>query len=112
MPFEIIHRTPAELEKYKDPERLKREAIPFVGQVKQQGQDREKIFLRHDATQSGSALYEFKAQDVLYAEEVKTITDEAGQGWRMVKIWVRKGAIALKLEPFTVADYSASFEDL
>jgi hypothetical protein len=94
------------LEKYADKNRLLREAVPYVGQAKQSASEPNKIFLRLDPLSSNGTLLEFKSEDVLVAENLETVSDHNGEAFQIVKIWVRIGSVGIKLEPFTVQDYS------
>lgn len=95
------------LEKYSNRNRLMREAVPYVGQAKQSASEPNKIFLRLDPLSSNGALLEFKSEDIVIAENVETVADKEGEAFQIVKIWVRIGSIGIKLEPFSVQDYSA-----
>ena len=106
MPFELMNPASSEMEKYKDHKILEKDAFPFVGQLKKHSKDKEKIFLRPDPSNQTSALIEFNTKDVLFAEDVSTISGEDGESYRLVKVWVKKGSIGIRLEAFTVADYS------
>jgi hypothetical protein len=94
------------LEKYSDRNRLLREAVPYVGEPKQSASEPGKVFLRLNRLSSNGALLEFKTEDVLFAENVETVVDIEGGTFQIVKIWVRIGSIGIKLEPFSVQDYS------
>jgi len=94
------------LEKYSNRNRLMREAVPYVGQAKQSTSEPNKIFLRLNPLTSNGTLLEFKSQDVVVAENVETVSDKNGEAFQIVKIWVRIGSIGIKLEPFSVQDYS------
>ena len=94
------------LEKYSDRNRLLGEAVPYVGQPKQSASEPDKIFLRLNPFSSDGALLEFKTEDVVFAENVETLANKDGGTFQIVKIWVRIGSIGIKLEPFSVQDYS------
>ena len=98
-----------EVEKYVDPSRLADEAVPFVGQPKQTESEPDKIFIRLTPLSSNGALLEFKVDDVLFAENVKTVSHNDGSAFQIAKIWIRKGSIGIKLEPFSVQDLSEVF---
>ncbi len=97
------------LEKYADTNRLLEEAVPYVGQPKQSESDPDKIFLRLNPLSSNGALLEFKTEDVVFAENVKTVSQKDGSTFQIVKIWVHIGSIGIKLEPFIVQDFSHVF---
>ena len=79
-----------------------------MGQLKQHKNDEDKVFLLLDPLSPNSAMLEFQKKDVLFAEEVKSISGE-GRSFVLAKIFVRKEAIGIKLEPFMVSDYSDVF---
>lgn len=95
-----------ELQKYTKPTRLADEAIPYIGQPKQHESEPNKIFLRLNPLSSNGAILEFKTEDIMFAEDVKTVSQKDGAAFQIVKIWVKKGSIGIKLEPFSVQDFS------
>ncbi len=113
MPFDIIKviSKERELSKYSDPNRLNKEAVPFVGQAKQLKDSPDRIYLRLDSISSHGQMLEFKSKDIVYAEDVNTLTKGNGMAIRIVRIWVKKGSIGIKLDPFAVNDYSEIFAD-
>jgi len=94
------------LELYADADALKRDAIAYVGQLRKHKSEESKLFLRLDPLTQGGMILEFNKTDVIFAEEVKTITEAEGQSFRLAKLWVRKGAVGIKMEAFMVNDYS------
>lgn len=94
------------LQKYTEPNKLSTEAVPFIGQPKQQESEPDKIYLRLNPLSSNGAILEFKTVDIVYAENVKTVSQKDGGAFQIVKIWIRKGSVGIKLEPFSVQDYS------
>jgi hypothetical protein len=98
-----------ELEKYTDPHRLIKEAVPYIGQPKVQEGDPDKLYIRLNPLSGNGALLEFKTQDIVYAENVKTVSQKDGTAFQIAKIWIRKGSIGIKLEPFAVQDFSEVF---
>ncbi len=110
--FDLINIPKRVLELYSNPENLHKEAVPFVGHLRKHSQEEQKIFLRLDPLLQSSALLEFNKSDVLYAEDFKTIGAEGEPvSFRLVKIWVRKKAVAIRLEPFVVEDLSQALSD-
>ena len=49
-------------------------------------------------------IIEFKICDVLAADGLASLVDEKGATRPTVRVWVRRGAIALRYEPFEVGD--------
>lgn len=100
-----------QLSKYSDPNRLNNEGIPFIGQPKKHPTDPGKIFIRTDPLAKQGHLLEFNTSDVIFAEEMNTITGSQGTAINIHKVWVRKGAIGIKLEAFSVMDFSNAYDD-
>ncbi len=94
------------LDKYSDPTRLLKDAIPYIGQPKKHKTDQDKIFLRLNPLSSNGAILEFQTNDIVFAENVKTVSQKDGTAFQIIKIWIRKGSIGIKLEPFAVQDFS------
>lgn len=112
MPNDLIKVIQArELEISKDPERLKREAVVYLGQIKQHQSDPAKIYLLMDPLSSASVLVEFKTADILYAENHSTLTGAQGSV-QLIQLWIKKGAVGLKLTPFVVEDFSKFHDHL
>lgn len=95
-----------ELQKFREPNRLMEEAVPYIGQPRQQEGDPDKIYLRLNPLSSNGAILEFKTKDVVFAENVKTVSEKDGRAFQIAKIWIRKGSVGIKLEPFSVQDFS------
>lgn len=113
MPFDIIKviSQNRELKQYTDPDRLQKEAVPYIGQAKQVESSPNKIFLRLDSISSHGQMLEFNSNDVVYAENVNTLTKKDGTAISIVRLWVRKGSVGIRLEPFSVNDYAGVFSD-
>jgi hypothetical protein len=43
-------------------------------------------------------------EDILYMEDVHSAVTESGEAAPLVKVWIRKGTLAVILEPFEVGD--------
>ena len=113
MPFDIVKviSEKRELKQFTDPSRLKREAVPYVGQAKQVSSSPGKVFLRLDSISSHGQMLEFNSSDIVFAEDVNTLTKKDGTAVQIIKLWVRKGSIGIRLEPFSVSDYAEVFSD-
>jgi hypothetical protein len=81
-----------------------KDTVPFEGYPRQHPSEAPKILLVHDPLGENPTVMEFKVDDVLYAEEIHSAITEAGEGVPLVKLWVRKGAHGVILEPFEVQD--------
>jgi len=82
--------------------------IPLTGYPQQHPTDTNKLILVYDPLGKNPAVLEFKADDILYVEDFPQAVTETGEGIPLVKLWVRKGARGMLLEPFEV-DESLQF---
>jgi hypothetical protein len=78
--------------------------VPFMGYPRQHPSEKKKLLLVYDPLGVNPALMEFMVEDVLYVEDSPQAVTESGEGIPLVKIWVRKGARGVMLEPFEVQD--------
>jgi hypothetical protein len=79
-------------------------AVPFTGFPKIHPSDKGKFILVSDPLGDAPSVLEFNMEDVLFAEELHSAVTVEGEGVPLVKIWVRKGARGVILEPFEVAE--------
>jgi hypothetical protein len=76
----------------------------FTGYPQQHPTDKNKIILVYDPLGEIPAVLEFKLDDVLYVEDTQQAVTEKGEGIPLVKLWIRRGARGMLLEPFEVND--------
>jgi hypothetical protein len=88
----------------KFPEGPPKDAVSFMGFPQQHPSDKHKLILVNDPLGDNPAVMEFKLDDVLYAEEVHSAVTEAGEGVPLIKLWIRRGARGVVMEPFEVQD--------
>lgn len=84
-------------------EKLRQIAVMFTGSP-HSGAGPGKVLLLNDPGSQQAFFYEFRAEDIVYAEEAPTLALPDGNSAAMVRLWVRKGATALKIESFHVQD--------
>ncbi|MCL2380802.1 MAG: hypothetical protein FWC64_04315 [Treponema sp.] len=85
-------------------ESRQKNALSFVGYPKQHPTEKGKIILIYDPLGNNPAALEFKLDDVLHVEEVSQAVTERGEGIPMIKLWIRRGAHGMFMEPFEVGD--------
>ena len=85
-------------------EGYQKNALPFTGYPQQHRTDKNKLILVYDPLGKNRAVLEFKLDDVLYVEEVPQAVTEKGEGIPQIKLWIRRGARGIFLEPFEVDD--------
>jgi inorganic pyrophosphatase len=79
-------------------------AFPFTGYPRQHPSDKGKLILVYDPLGLNPTVLEFRIEDVLHVEDVHSAVTQNGEGVPLVKLWVRKGAHGVILEPFEVED--------
>jgi hypothetical protein len=81
-----------------------KDALPFAGYPQQHPSEKNKLILVYDPLGPNPTILEFKLEDVLFVEDVLQAVTETGEGVPLVKLWVRRGAHGMILEPFEVND--------
>ena len=89
--------------------KLEEIAVSFAGSPRS-SQDSEKVLLLSDPFSRQAFFYEFRANEIVYAEEIPSPALPDGSTVSMVRLWVKKGATALKIEPFVVQDTAHSLK--
>ena len=79
-----------------------KDALPFTGHPRQHPSEKNKLLFVHDPLGETPTLMEIKIEDILFAEEIPSAVTEDGEGIPLVKLWIRKGAHGVILEPFEV----------
>ena len=62
--------------------------------------------LEHDGV-----IYEFRQADIIHAEQMPTQTLPDGSSLGMAKIWLAKGAIAMRMQPIRVGEDTPETEE-
>jgi len=86
-------------------------SVSFTGYPQQHPTDKNKLILVYEPLGEDPALLEFKIDDILYVEDVPQAVTEKGEGIPLAKLWIRRGARGMLLEPFEV-DGSLNFLEL
>jgi len=85
--------------------------IAFTGYPQQHPAEKTKLILVYEPLGETPLILEFKIEDVLFVEDLPQVVTENGENIRLVKLWIRKGAHGMLLEPFEV-DESVRFIEL
>lgn len=110
-PADLISRY--QIEPYRSgPERLRQVAVCFSGAPRKHNRDPDKILLVGDPFSQQTFVYEFRTMDVVYAEELPSLSMTDGSTLSMARLWVRKGARGLRIVPFSVEDTAQHLSDL
>jgi hypothetical protein len=81
-----------------------KDALPFAGYPRQHPSEKNKLILVYDPLGPNPVILEFRLEDVLFVEEIPQAVTEAGEVAPLVKLWIRRGAHAVIMEPFEVND--------
>ena len=89
-----------EIQPYKsDPPK---DALAFTGSPRKHPYDDSKIILISEPQGGESTICEFKASDIVGAQDLPSPVTEAGESYRIVRLWIRRGAVGIQYEPFEV----------
>jgi hypothetical protein len=81
-----------------------KEGVPFTGYPRQHPAEKGKLVLIYDPLGAKPSILEFKIEDVLFVEELHSAVTQAGEGVPLVKLWIRRGAHGVIMEPCQVGD--------
>jgi hypothetical protein len=81
-----------------------KDGIPFTGYPRQHPSEKHKFILIHDPLGDNPTVAEFKIEDILYRENIPSAVTEAGEGVPLTKVWIRRGAHGVIMEPFEVEE--------
>lgn len=96
-----------EIEAYKKPgdsKELRKTHMPFTGAPYKHPYDPKKIVVVPDPYGSLPFYYEFRREDVSYAEELPSIVNLDGETVKMARLWVKKRSLGLLCSPFVVEE--------
>ncbi len=83
---------------------LARGSVSFTGSPRKHPHHPEKIVLIADPCSANTFYYEFSKTDITFVEEMPSIVDTEGNTITMLRIWIKKGSIAVRSTPFIVGD--------
>jgi inorganic pyrophosphatase len=94
-----------EVDKFKRPKNIKHlnlTHIAFSGSPRKNPHDAFRIILVADPYSGNTFYYEFNIEDIAYVEELPKLVSPEEEIIPMVRVWVRKGSIAVRSTPFVV----------
>jgi len=108
----VIKNIPQEIKKFeietyerpKDLKELRRTHVPFSGSALKHPFDPNKVILIPDPYSSSPFYYEFKSDDVTFAEKLPSIVNLEGETVNMVRFWVKKMSMGMLCTPFLVEE--------
>ncbi|MBN2443724.1 MAG: hypothetical protein JXJ04_20350 [Spirochaetales bacterium] len=93
-----------EITKYSRHPDYSKDNVAFTGSPRKHPYDKKKLLLISDPFSTNTVFYEFKLEDITRIDELSQIASEEGDIVKLVKLWVKKGSLGLKYEPFIVED--------
>ena len=88
----------------KDIHTLRAQYVSFSGSPRKHPYDPDKIILVADPYSMNTLFFEFGKREIAFVEELPSIVDMDGNTVTMMRLWVKKGALALRSTPFIVGD--------
>jgi len=91
-----------------------KDGVAFTGYPRVHPSDKSKLILLNDPlgmeqpvppsnpNERSFQVLEFNLEDILFVEEQASAVTESGEGVPLVKLWIQRGAVGVKLEPFEV----------
>lgn len=92
----------ARFERPKDLKKLKQTHVAFSGTPRKHPYDPYKIILVVDPYSTSTFYYEFNTDDIAFVQELPNIVNDDEEIIMMVRVWVKKGCVALRSTPFIV----------
>jgi inorganic pyrophosphatase len=91
-------------ERPKDFRILKETHVSFSGAPRKHPYDSDWVVLIVDPFSTGTFYYEFRTDDIAYAEELPSIVNLEGKTITMIRLWIKKGSIGVRSTPFIVEE--------
>ena len=91
-----------DLTKYKTKIDYRKCAVSFTGSARKHPYDKDKLLLVADPFSSHTVFYEFRIKDIVHYDDLPGIATDSGDNLMMIRLWITKGSLGLKYEPFEV----------
>ena len=108
----VIKNFPQEIKKFeietfqrpKNLKELKRTHVPFSGSPLKHPLDPKRVILIPDPYTTSPFYYEFKSDDIAFAERLPNVVNLKGEAVTMVRFWVKKMSVGTLCTPFVVEE--------
>jgi hypothetical protein len=77
-------------------------SVAFSGVPRKHPYDPDKFILFGDPLGADPSIVEFKMGDIVKAEQLPSPVTKEGESLFLVRVWVRRGALAMQYRPFEV----------
>ena len=82
---------------------LKDKVLSFSGSLRPHYNPNMVLLLTHPPESSGK-IYEFRLEDILYAQDLPSIIRPGGVTVEKTRLWVRRVSTAMRMQPFRVGN--------
>lgn len=93
-----------DIQKSTTQENYRQLGVEFIGTPRRHPYDTDRMVLAPSPFESDRIFFEFRLQDILHAEAVKSIVNQEGRSVQLVRFWIRRGSRALTISPFEVGE--------
>jgi hypothetical protein len=93
-----------QLERYAPRKNIAKDYVAFSGVPRKHPYDEDKLLLIADPFSTHAVFYEFNLSDIAQVDELPNVVTERGESARTARVWVKKGSLGLRYEPFRVED--------
>lgn len=97
------------VEKYKNVNKSDVKAIAFTGSPGRHPYEDDKFVLILNPLSDNTEFIEFNKSDIVYIEELPTISSKNKGSVSIKIVWMKEGAIAVKMTPFVIAKTSTTY---
>jgi hypothetical protein len=98
---ELVKRTSFDVSQINNNDFISNHEI-FTGTPKRSSSDSTKLLLITNPFSELSPIYEFSIKSISHVEEVGTISSPDSKTALKVKVWIKKGSVAIETRPFQV----------
>ena len=84
---------------------MEKELTPFCGALRPHNNP-NMILLLTSPLESRSEVFEFRSEDIAYAEELSSLSKPNGFTVEQVRLWIKNGSPAMRMEPVRVGNDS------
>ena len=82
---------------------LEKQAVAYSGSLRPHYNPNMVLLLNHPLDNTGE-IYEFRLEDILYAQDLPSISRPGGVTVEQTRLWVRLGSPAMRMQPFRVGN--------
>lgn len=91
-----------EIIRYAGGDEYRGKSTTYDGAARKHPYDKDRLLLVPSPLEHLNVIYDFQINDILHAEPLRSLVTEKGESLQIVRLWIRYGSVALKMEPFRV----------